>query len=457
MTRFSTHALRLLVLLPMLLSGLGARAQSPAAPAEPAEENDAPPPLVKIAKPSLKPPPDPENTGKTDPADATPDTDLVESIPGDPWGDAEGLNVIALRALLQTRYTTTFAEDSDNSRASYRVREEYLAQEGDGYGLQRLFLRLSSDPVKYIGFKTVLDFAELITGDPENVVKQAYTNISPIPGRMEIVVGLFKLPFSISELDPTSRFEFARLGPANALLGDLGFAGRDYGVQVLGAPLRKAKRLRLTFGIFRGHAYDEHDSPAGALAGRIEVKPTKSLRFGVDTVAHLKSVSYNRPFNTSDKDVLPNPSDPLYPAQKNWGKGSVYGFDARFKKKGFMLRGEALYGDRIDVDRAYGATRFWAAWGIAAYGFEVHSVVKLLPAFRAEWLDADAGHGKGLHRTLSGSFTVIAWSRMRFMVDVTHTYVEPDTILINQPKPLQADPYLALSNTRLTTQLQLEL
>jgi hypothetical protein len=227
-------------------------------------------------------------------------------------------------------------------------------------------------------------------------------------------------------------------------------------VEIIGAPLRKAKRLSLMLGIFRGHAYDEHDSPAGAIAGRIEAKPTKALRFGAGVVSHLKSATYDRPFNTSDKDVLPNPPDPLYPAQKRWGRGQAYGIDARFKKKGFMLRGEGVYGDRIDIDRSYGAKHFWAAWGIVAYSINL-DVVKLLPAFRAEWLDADAGHGKGLYRTLSGSFTVIAWSRVRFLLDVTHTDVEPNTILINQPKPLQADPYLALSNTRLTAQLQLEL
>ena len=121
-----------------------------------------------------------------------------------------------------------------------------------------------------------------------------------------------------------------------------------------------------------------------------------------------------------------------------------------------MLRGEGVYGDRVDIDRRYGAKHFWAAWGIAAYSIDL-GTVKLLPAVRAEWLDADAGHGKGLVRTLSGSFTVIAWSRVRFLVDVTHTEVERNTIVINQPKPLQADPYLALSNTRLIAQLQLEL
>jgi len=439
----------LIVFASLVLLGSKGLAQSPQ------ENSEAPPQILQIPAQAATPPPNAGAKGP-DQGESTPDAELVEAIPGDPWGDAQGLNLISMRSLFQTRYTSTWAEDSDASRASYIEREEILAQEGDGWSLERVLLRLSSDPVKYVGFKAVLDFSELISGDVEDVVKQAYSTVSPMPGRLSFVVGLFKLPFSVLELDPSARYEFAELGPSNQLLGDLGFAGRDYGLQVIGSPLRKAKRLTISLGAFRGHAYDEHDSPAGAIAGRIEVKPSKSLRFGVDAVGHLLDTTYNRPFNTSDKDVLPDPPDPLYPAQKRWGQGGAYGVDARFKKKGFMLRGEFVYGDRVDIDRRYDARHFWSAWGIAAYGFDV-GPVKLLPALRAEWLDSDADHGKGAFMTLSGSFTVIAWSRVRFLVDATYTGVEPNTPVLNQPKPLQADPYLALSNTRLTAQLQLEL
>ncbi len=435
-------------------------ATPPAAPApaptqaqDESEPNDAPPQVAQIASPFAAPPP----AGNGDPGDATPDKDLSDAIPGDPWGDAQGLSAIALRAIFQLRYTSSFAEDSTNSRASYRVREESLAQEGDGYAINRLFMRLSSDPVKYVGFKAVLDFAELIANDPEDLVKQAYATVRPIPGRLELVVGLFKVPFSILELDPSSRFEFARFGSANELVNDLGFAGRDYGIQVIGAPLPKAKRLQLMLGIFRGHAHDEHDSPAGSIAARVEAKPNKMLRFGGGVISHLRAVTYNRPFNDSDKDVLPNPPDPLYPAQRRWGRGSAYGLDARFKKKGFMFRAEGIYGDRVDIDRRYDAKHFWSALGIAAYSISLGGDIKLLPAFRLEYFDADAGHGKGLVRTISGSVTMIAWTRVRFLVDVTHNEIERNTIVINQPRPLQADPYLALSNFRLTCQLQLEL
>jgi hypothetical protein len=413
-------------------------------PVQEKTEEDAEPQAAPLKLPVVVGPTDPNQD------------DLTDSMPGDPWGDAQGLSVISLRALFQMRYTTTFAADSDSSRASYVVREENLAQQGDGWAVNRLFLRLSSDPVKYVGFKSVLDFSELLDGDPEDVVKQAYAVLRPVPERFEIAVGLFKLPFSTLELDASARFEFADMGMANQLVGDLGYAGRDLGMQVMVAPLRKPKRLRLSVGAFRGHMHDEHDLPSGILAGRVEVKPIKSLRFGADVVDHLRAVTYDRPFNTSSKDELPNPPDPLYPAQKRWGAGRAYSVDARFKKKGFMLRGEFLYGDRVDMDERYKARTFWASWGIAAYRIEAGKVT-LIPAVRAEWLDSDREHGKGMYRTLSLGLTTLFLERVRVLLDVSRVDVEEHTAVLNQPKPLPESPYLALDTTRVIAQLQLEL
>ncbi|HTU58617.1 MAG TPA: hypothetical protein VMF89_09285, partial [Polyangiales bacterium] len=155
-------------------------------------------------------------------AEETEDGELLEAVPGDPWGDAHEPNFLSLRSLFQARYASTFAERSVNMLPGYAEREESLAQEGDGYSINRLFLRVSSDPVKYVGFKAILDFAELIDGDPEDVIKQAYSIVRPIPGRLELVVGLFKIPFATAEMDPSARYEFASFGPAGQLLGTLG-------------------------------------------------------------------------------------------------------------------------------------------------------------------------------------------------------------------------------------------
>jgi hypothetical protein len=389
------------------------------------------------------------------PADESDNEEIA--VPGDPWGDVGSEGLISLRALFQTRYISTFSKKSQSARASYAVREDNLAQGNDGYSLNRVFLRIGSDPSKYVGFKAVLDFAELIDGDPEDVVKQAYATLRPIPEHLELVVGLFKLPYSTVELDASSRFELADLGQANRLVGDLGFAGRDLGVQILAAPLKKAKRLRLSLGVFQGHAKDEHDSPAGAVGARVESKPNKSLRLGADIVQHTKAITYDRPFETSDKDELPNPPDPLYPAQKRWDKGRALSADARYKKKGFMLRGEWMYGDRVDIDERYGARTWMAVWALAAYRIDLTDNVRLLPAVRYEWLDANREANVGVQNQISFALNVLFWERARFVFEVTHIDVQPGTPYLNQPKPLQSEPYLALDSTRIIGQVQLEL
>ncbi|MET0283698.1 MAG: hypothetical protein ABW352_04490 [Polyangiales bacterium] len=415
-----------------------------------------------------------QSTDPTEPSDSAPaltiprkegpnnveaGTDEEEiAVPGDPWGDSASDGLIGLRALFQARYISTFAKDSRSARESYRVREDYLAQHNDGYSLNRVFLRIGSDPSPYVGFKAVLDFAELLDDDPEDVLRQAYASLRPIPGHLEFVVGMFKLPFSVLELDASSRYELSDFGAANRLGGDLGFAGRDLGVQVLAAPFKKAKRLRLSLGAFRGHMKDEHDSPVGALGGRAESKPNKHWRFGADLVQHLETVTYNRAFELSDNEELPNPPNPLYPAQKHWGKGRAFSADVRYKRKGLMLRGEAQYGDRVDLDERYGAKTWWAAWGLCAYRIELPRNVRLLPAVRFEWLDIDREHtDRGVMQQLTLGTSVLFLERVRFVLDATRVQVQANTPVLKQPKPLQLQPYLALDHWRVTAQLQVEL
>lgn len=408
-------------------------------------------PIVSIPMPGEKKEEAPASNGADDD-----DKSDQQSLPGDPWGDVGSGGALSLRALFQFNYRSTFGAHSTNERASYAVREEWLAEEGDGFFINRLFLRVGSDPSRYVGFKAVFDFAELLDNDPEDVVKQAYATLRIIPDRIELSLGMFKIPLSILELDASSRWEFADYGPVDSLLVDSGYAGRDLGGMLTVSPLKKAKRLRISGGAWRGHAKDEHDSPCGTVGARIEAKPNKHFRFGASYVQKLKAIVYNRPFETSDKDELPDPPDPLYPAQKRWDSGRSATVDAMFKMKGFMLRGEGVYGDRVDVDTRYGAETFWAGWGLMAYKIEF-THVSFLPAVRVEWIDADREHPVGVQRQLSGAITALFLDRVRFLVDVTQTDVQAGTPMLNQPKPIQLDPYMELDNIRLSVQLQVEL
>ena len=384
----------------------------------------------------------------------------THSFEGDAWGDDSNAPLVAgpisLRVLLQTRYEGTFAAHSQNPRFGYPLREDVLVRDNDGFGVQRFFLRIAADPTPQVGFKAILDLSKLRGSDVSNVLKQAYGTLAPIPKRLEIAAGVFKLPFSILELDPVARYELSSLGDADDFIKNLGFAGRDVGVEVMLAPLPKPKWLRLMLGAFRGHAKDEHASPLGSVGARLESKPVKGLRVGVDVVGMPQSANYKQPFDTSNKDVLPMPPDPLYPREQRFAAGKAYSADASFTRWHLTLRVEGMLGDRVDIDTRYGARSFWAAWAIAAYRFRA-GPVHLMPAARVEWLDTDREHAGGRRRELALGLNVLFTKTIRLLLDVANTQVQDNTPVVQQPLPLAAFPYLDLDNTRVVAQLQIEI
>jgi hypothetical protein len=407
---------------------------------------------------SIEPAESAENAG--DPGHDDPaETPIAQSFVGDAWADDEAplkLGLFSFRVLLQTRYDQTFAATSSNPNPNLALRENVLVRDGDGFSLQRFFFRIAAVPNQYIAFKSILDLSKLKGSNVSNVLKQAFMQLSPVPKRVELVAGVFKLPYSILELDPVARFEVPNLGQADDLIKNVGFAGRDVGVELMFAPLPKPRWLHVIFGAFRGHAKDEHASPFGALGARLESKPIKGLRFGADIVGMPASQDYKQPFATSRNDVLPLPPDPLYPREQRWGSGVAYSADVSYSRKKLSLRVEGMLGDRVDIDERYGARAFWAAWGIVAYRFKL-GAWGLMPAARVEWLDMDANHSNGGKLELTGALNVLYGKRVRFVIAATRTEVQASTPVLEQPRPLPYVPYFALDNTRLTFQLQLEI
>jgi hypothetical protein len=417
----------------------------------------APAPAPTALPPEANEPPLPADTVEEPPADAA--ASDVAPIAGDPWGAGPGgaqVGFINLRLLLQTRVRGTFASASNSDRVSYRVIEDNIAQDHDGWNLNRLFLRIGAEPSEYLELKTIVDLAELVHDNADSAVKQGYATLKPWPKRLEFTAGLFKLPFSILELDPIANYELAELGQADDLVKDLGFAGRDIGAEVAVAPLSKPKHLRVAVGLFRGHSHDEHDSLAGAIGARIESQPIKGLRLGIDWVEHPQKVMYQQPLETSNKAIVPNPLDPMYPRQRVWDRGRAFSADASFNRYHIALRVEAMAGTRVDYDTRYGAHSFAAIWALAGYRFRT-GPIHLMPVVRAEWLDTDREHDTGLRRELSFALNVDFSKSVRLLLDVTRTDVQSSTPLFDQPRPLPETPYDELDNTRLVGQLQVKI
>lgn len=364
---------------------------------------------------------------------------------------------ISIHTLLQVRYAATFAEASRNPRPGYAVSEDIIVHDNDGFRLRRMYLRLLVNPVDWFSSKLVLNFAKFASGSVEYVVRQAYIGVAPVPDHVEFTAGLLQLPFSLMKLTSASRLEVADKGPTSDLATEQGFAGRDLGVSVRVSPLEKRKRLRLTLGAYRGHARDEHASPLGLLGARLTFKPIKGLELGSGVMHHLFDARYKRPFETSDKQELPLPPDPLYPHEKTWSKGTAWGIDASFEHdKRLLVRAEGMWGDRVDADERYGARAFFGAFALISYRFQVGPIT-LQPALRGEWSDADLDHDVGTRRVYTIAMHVILDQHVRVLLDVIHVDAENSTPVINSPRPLPATPYFELDHTRALCQLQVEI
>jgi len=378
---------------------------------------------------------------------------------GDPWGDnqdafqAAGLS---FKFLLQTQYRQTFAYHSNNADPAYRMPEETLVRELDGWDLNRLFLRITAEPSKYVRFKFITDFAEFAHGNGYQTVKQAFVDLSPIPKHLHFLAGVLKLPFSITELDPIAKYEFTRLDQSNDLIKGLGFAGRDIGAEVVVSPLAKPRYLTFALGTFRGHAIDEQGYLFGEVGARVTTEPVKGLRFGLDWAIMPKTITYLNPFTSGGSQLLSNPENSNFPRSGTWDKGQAVSVDATYYRLGLMLRTEGMMGTRVDHDTQYGATRFGAAWAIAAYRFPVGSL-GIQPALRAAWLDTDMTHPSGLRTQLAAGIATYFTQSVRFLLDLERTIVEDHSPYINQPSPLRAVPYDALSNTCISGQVQVAL
>jgi hypothetical protein len=96
-------------------------------------------------------------------------------------------------------------------------------------------------------------------------------------------------------------------------------------------------------------------------------------------------------------------------------------------------------------------------WAIAAYRFPITDRFSLQPALRAELLDTDLNHKNGLRTQLVAGIATYYTKSVRFLLDVERTIVQEATPYIDQPLPLRANPYDALSNTCITSQVQVVL
>lgn len=360
---------------------------------------------------------------------------------GDAFGD-EANAPTEFRLLIQSRYGYTALD-------STRARERELAQDPDGWVLNRAMLRITAKPIPQVSAKMLLDFAALRDGDEVQTVKLAYAQVELHP-RVQVLAGIFKRPFSLLEMLPIGENEFGDNGRTDGLIKDVGMAGRDVGVMVQILPLSRKKLLRLSLAAFQGGQAGVAAQVTGLLAARVESRPWKHLNLGADVV-------WRRKESTEDLDTADGPQTP----------GLAWSVDAMFDWKQLDLRAEVLGGDRTDLDNRMNtqfggpALNYLGAWFLALYRVPIAKSA-LMPGVRVEWLDSDRQHSVGQHLALSGVVNVDFDPRLRLLVDVTHQWVQDGTPPLGK-KPAGDEvngvfvPYADVDFTRLVVQLQVRL
>ncbi|HWA75609.1 MAG TPA: hypothetical protein VG937_24910 [Polyangiaceae bacterium] len=357
------------------------------------------------------------------PEDAPPRDTGDESFGGD---DSTNAGTYTLRTLIQTRYVRTApdigTELEERLDPEFRAHMKYIdlmregARNNDGLRLERVFLRATANPVRSFGLKMLVDFGELVRKNQKKALKLAFGELRPNKS-ITVTTGLFKIPFSLLELLPIADFEFADVGPTDNLIKDLGIAGRDVGVMVDVAPLRKGQWLHLQAGIFNGDNDNaqRHVNPA-IVAGRITSRPVSALRLGVDCAYRTQAVSDTNAGNTFEK----------------YAEGGACSADASLSLSHHLsLRGEWLAGKRTDTPTLLplgrGTHNFMAAWLAVVYRLKLTDRMALMPAFRAEWLDQDQPANVGQITYLTAAMNLEFSPSARLLFDLSRSNVQVGT------------------------------
>lgn len=356
-----------------------------------------------------------------------PSLDQGDVVDADDLGgtSSHGVN---FRFLLQPRYTTNVLDHDIDPTTTLDPRLQ------DGYSINRAFMRAVSSPRKWMTLKFLADFSQFSHRQPKRALKLAYVEVRPAH-HITLVAGLFKRTFSLLELLAIANFELADVGPTDTLIKHAELGGRDPGAMIEITPLHKKKKLAIYFGVYGGGLAGVDARPYGLMTGRIEGRPIKHLRLGIDGAW--------RPHGQS-------PIAAGVPSTTTAGK--AVSADASVIFKALEVRAEWLWGDRTDRAIATDARTWMAFWAVGAVKLDVSDSVRLMPAVRFEWLDADREHPIGRRYLISGGLNVMdRTDSLRLLLDVSRNQVQPGTFPLGVP-PLLLDA----SSTTITVQIQVK-
>jgi hypothetical protein len=244
------------------------------------------------------------------------------------------------------------------------------------------------------------------------MLRDAYLRFAPLPV-LRLQMGQFKKPFSRIQLYSRRRLPLVQRGLVNDdLVEDLGYGGRDVGVQVDGR-IGRGIELWYAVGVFNGAGPNlaENDLDGSKdFAGRLESRLGKHL-----------SLAANATLRTFDRR-----QDPLLPA-----RAVGLGTDLEVQFSGFHALGELDMGTNAALEAAPrsigGIALLWYRWRwTKTWAAE--------PLLGGEILIPDRGDAGRVYRVTAGANAVVG-DFMRWMIDYQIT--EPVDVAPTAYRPEQ--------------------
>ncbi len=185
-------------------------------------------------------------------------------------------------------------------------------------------------------------FSDYLKGEIEldpldqTIIKDAVVELKVIDDFV-ISIGRQKMPFSFERLTSVKNIPFFERSKIVKELDQLGYCGRDLGLQVTYSKNIENIKVNFLAGVFNGNSGlpsgDNNNSKS--FSERLEISSGKNIRVGINSSQKVDSISA--------KYFVAN------------------GFDFSIKiLKGFSITSEVLYGKKILIQQLVVITRFWS-------------------------------------------------------------------------------------------------
>jgi len=275
------------------------------------------------------------------------------------------------------------------SQIRYQILDE--AGKKDGFDIRRARLDVRGNVSPFLAYRLQTDFA----GGPKII--DAYAEIK-LTDFFNIMVGQFKVPFSLENLTSSNKLELIDRSQAVEALVARGrdvignHNGRDIGIQLGGTLLKNngSALVEYRFGVFNGSGTNVADTANEAkdVSGRLIINPVKELSFGI---------AY---YNGWGKAI--NPVAEFIGRSQTRNR---FGVDISYTATRLSVRGEYIHGKDGNTDRA--------GWYAQAGYFIIPQKLQVLAKYDTYDPNTSKDNNISVNYVTGANYNFNSWSRLQ--------------------------------------------